>query len=806
MYHVALTGSTVLFFYLFTALLCRENFAGRMAVRKLWNFLLLITFLVTALAGIILALQISLGFEIPGLKELLKIHVETGIAFSFTAILHIIRHLRYFTGRYNTTSGGLSDVHTLPESPEILPPGNIFALGFVTSALQLLALREFLNMSGGYELIAGTYFSVWLIISAVGAYQAGGSRSASLRKINMWLFISPLITLILQMAGSRFFILPGETPGYFRILIMMLLVLLPACFISGYSFVRLSLLSPGQAGYSYAVETTGGIAAGLTVAIITSGIAGTFTLWLLLSISSLMYLLFFDNQGKRKRAFRSTATGIFIIASLTIILIPVDTLLRNNLIRGITIIKSTDTRFGNIALGDYAGERTIYYNHSIAVYEHDIKDREEGVHLAMLQHPSPEKVLVISGSLRSMLPEIDRYDRVEVTFIERDPELIEAYSGAVPRTSDILTEILHEDAFRYIRSTGSRFDIVLMHLPPPSSLALSRYYTTEFFSGVKQILNIDGVLACSPGFSSTYLNDEVLDLYGSVYQTLKLSFRNVLPVAGDRLWLLASDSRLSTDFAALAMDRKITTAYIGGGYVSDDLTAGQSERIREVLPGRGKTNTLERPVAGLYYQKYVLSRHNVSSLLPVLVLAAMIIISLVRGGRKGIAMFSVAAALSGFEMTLLLLLQSTAGNMYYATGIITSSFLGGLAGGSWHARSMSRLSGNRSSAIMLTVFYLLSGAAIPLLIRVESILITPLLACLSLVPSYFTGRFYAIAAEERNRNGTLPVIYGADLTGAALGFLFTSILTVPLLGMRMSVLILAMIVFAGYSLGTVLNK
>ena len=42
----------------------------------------------------------------------------------------------------------------------------------------------------------------------------------------------------------------------------------------------------------------------------------------------------------------------------------------------------------------------------------------------MLQSTSPDKVILISGSLNTQLPEIMKYPVKEIVYIERDPALV----------------------------------------------------------------------------------------------------------------------------------------------------------------------------------------------------------------------------------------------------------------------------------------------------------------------------------------------------------------------------------------------
>lgn len=64
--------------------------------RKIWNVLLLGTFLVTGIFGVILAIQLDypLPFRIP--IDLLFWHVEAGIAMTFISLFHLGWHFKYY--------------------------------------------------------------------------------------------------------------------------------------------------------------------------------------------------------------------------------------------------------------------------------------------------------------------------------------------------------------------------------------------------------------------------------------------------------------------------------------------------------------------------------------------------------------------------------------------------------------------------------------------------------------------------------------------------------------------------------------
>ncbi|MCK5031865.1 MAG: hypothetical protein KAR64_10400 [Thermoplasmatales archaeon] len=83
-------------FYLTSLILSKKKKITAVQHRKIWNLLLLITFLVSGLLGILLVLKVSFGIEIPSYSAALFFHVDFGIAMTLISIFHILWHWKYF--------------------------------------------------------------------------------------------------------------------------------------------------------------------------------------------------------------------------------------------------------------------------------------------------------------------------------------------------------------------------------------------------------------------------------------------------------------------------------------------------------------------------------------------------------------------------------------------------------------------------------------------------------------------------------------------------------------------------------------
>ena len=86
----------LLIVYIISFVLSRLKVIGYVLHKKIWNWLLLGFFLVSALLGCLLVLRISNGIIFPLPFNMLYWHVEAGVALTAISFFHIIWHWKYF--------------------------------------------------------------------------------------------------------------------------------------------------------------------------------------------------------------------------------------------------------------------------------------------------------------------------------------------------------------------------------------------------------------------------------------------------------------------------------------------------------------------------------------------------------------------------------------------------------------------------------------------------------------------------------------------------------------------------------------
>ena len=490
-------------------------------------------------------------------------------------------------------------------------------------------------------------------------------------------------------------------------------------------------------------------------------------------------------------------TVVLIVSALLIIFSP-DILFRQFLLKGIRVTETCDTPYGNITRGEYHSEASTFYNQRLLIYSNDDVESEEDIHYGLLQSETPDNILLISGPLESRLKEINKYNARNVVYVERDPALFDTGKLKITNFSGDL-QVTNDDAYSFVRKSSERFDAVIMLLPPPSSLLLNRFYTNEFFVAVKRIMKPDGVFSCSPGINPNYFSKESVRLYSSVFNSLKSTFENVIPVSGNKLYFIASDYDLSTSFCEMVSKKNLNNVYVGPDYLSDDLVKSKSDEIISLMDSSIKQNRSVFPIACFYYQSFNLSKSQNEKIPAIIILMLLLLLSLRYFRQKNAIMYFSAFTLAGYEIILLLTLQLTIGNMYQITGLIIAGLLAGLAVGSGIRIELFENKNFDIKVLLLILFYVIAGLSVETLMAISNhFVVTGLLVLSGFLPAVITGSFFRDLTSGEISNSDSSNVYSADLSGSALGFIIFSGFAVPFFGISTSLFILPFLVFTGF--------
>jgi len=95
-YDFVLIFGLCVIFYIISWLLVKRKVYRKSTHRKIWNTLLLVSFLNTGLTGLFLVIQLNYLVLFSWFSKMLFWHVEFGISMAAISILHVLWHWKYF--------------------------------------------------------------------------------------------------------------------------------------------------------------------------------------------------------------------------------------------------------------------------------------------------------------------------------------------------------------------------------------------------------------------------------------------------------------------------------------------------------------------------------------------------------------------------------------------------------------------------------------------------------------------------------------------------------------------------------------
>ena len=249
-------------------------------------------------------------------------------------------------------------------------------------------------------------------------------------------------------------------------------------------------------------------------------------------------------------------------------------------------------------------------------------------------------------------------------------------------------------------------------------------------------------------------------------------------------------------------EKGIRNTYVGPDYLDDDLIKKRSDEILSTIDHNIRKNRIAFPIACFHFQSLSFSRdlsEKGTAIALILLLFALPVISV---KRNNLIMYFSASALAGFEIIILLLLQLAAGNMYQLTGLVLASLMSGLAlGAGTHLSFLQSLS-LRLKSFGFLLFYIFTAISSSFSLQITGIFIPAMRTrIITVPPAYLTGHIFNELTLRQKSDSASGSIYSADLIGSASGFILISIVMVPAFGLTISIISLAMLIFAGIIFG-----
>jgi len=712
-------------------------------------------------------------------------------------------------------------------------------LGAIALSAQMILSRVILGIFYGNELFLGLTLGLWLIGSGAGAITGNYLRSRNgdgfYRSFHLALCFSIVWTIAAIVAGKFIRSILHVPFAEFIItrdfIVFAIPAIMPTAFAIGLGFTLLSRLfaqiaprGRNPATVIYILEAAGSAIAGLVITwLFTQMISHWCILFFLLTATIWLWMASLN----LKHLWR---WPVLAMGGLSLLLSQMaDRRLTAQYWRSMSpeliYRQGCTSRYGELAVVDWAGEKQLFHNSISCTALPDTLSAQRLAALTVCQQAAPQKILLISGGLGGLAPELARYPLQWIDYVEIDRTAYNLAMSQYPTTarSDWQKPNLHTrftDGRRFLSASHATYDLILLHAGTPSSAWDNRYYTEEFFALVRGRLSAQGIFAiCDFPSGENFLGPELLELNAAIYNGLKKSFKQVAVLPGDRAIFLAavSPGGLSLDPAVLARRFSVLRPAPSGFHpalFAQYLPVERLARIEQLLSSTSdvRRNLDAHPIA--YYIDLTLwhkmtggaaklfrtiagipFNHFLAGWLVVLGLCSLLI-ARSRSQRPGFLWTSAIFGQSGMVMNILFIfnLQNIFGFLYEGISVAAASYMAGMGLAAWLGERLKPVKLRKNLLRLMLV-----NIAAP-------IGLTPLFSLLQLhkagwlffpgmaAAGALTGFAFPLlsrlhdAAQGRAQRGS---IYAADLAGGTLGSFLFSAFIIPLYGFTASGILLS---------------
>jgi spermidine synthase len=580
--------------------------------------------------------------------------------------------------------------------------------------------------------------------------------------------------------------------------------LAPACLVGGLAFAWATQASnEGSPASIYVAETAGAALAGVLFHfVLGERLHGAWILWVAgACAASAAVGILWSRHGWKSLGLPLAAVGVAVSLGPG-----VAAAVDRAHFPGERVLALRPSRYGQLAVLE-RGEQRVFLQDGVLLFTtEDQLAAEEAVHLPMLLHPAPRRLLFLGGGLGGGLVEALKHGPERVDYAEMDPGLLDLaarYAGAQTRAalSDPRVHVAATDGRALLRQARQRYDLVFIQAPVPQNALLARYSTRECFEDARQALVPGGLLVLVTPGSETHLDEAARKRHGVLLATLG----NVFPVVGVApgtetiLWASTQpvDARPNL-LAARLTERGLRLVEVGPTWLLDRLLPMHVASYQRAVITAGQPESRDfRPVVYLFGLLETLQRLSPSlarrlldvPLAPTALLLAAGLLGLFffpwrrRGNRPGLAVAAAGAAGMSLQLVLLIAYQALRGHLYHALGLLLAGSMAGMAIGAWvagrlfrHQHALVQALSAVAGVAMLTAGLLSVAPALP---GAAPLAMAPLLVLVGAA----TGAVYPVAVRDSARAGAGARMYAWDLVGAALAAFVTSLIAIPLCGL-----------------------
>ncbi len=202
------------------------------------------------------------------------------------------------------------------------------------------------------------------------------------------------------------------------------------------------------------------------------------------------------------------------------------------------VIADFESRYQRIQLFEtYSFGKMLVLDGKIQLTERDEAFYHEMlVHVPMLTHRNPKKVLIIGGGDGGSVRETLKHDPDEVVMVELDRDVIEVCRNhlGIDRGAfdDPRVTVLVEDGMDYVISAGEKFDAVIVDGTDPNPFS-QHISSAEFYQACERISDVFATQSQSPFAQLEYFREVLENIAGVMDFRVYINFVPAYPLG---LW------------------------------------------------------------------------------------------------------------------------------------------------------------------------------------------------------------------------------------------------------------------------------
>lgn len=315
-----------------------------------------------------------------------------------------------------------------------------------------------------------------------------------------------------------------------------------------------------------------------------------------------------------------TALALAGLALLTVLFVRSDiiTSLTEDTLYKDEIIYTTNSPYQRVVVTKGKNDLRMYINGSIQFSSMDEHRYHEPLVIpAMSSAHSRKDVLIIGGGDGIAAREVLKFSDTErIKIVDIDPAITD-FAKNNPMMKLINKEamsnpkvtIVNDDAWKYLENDKSTYDVIIIDLPDPDNISLSRLYSTTFYRLLSKKLNAGGKIvtqATSPVYSTTAFWC-ILNTFKAVDNPLffdekdenrpKLfaeGYRSYVPSFGEWGFVMASNVPFEWD------QIKVVNP---GRYLDTKTLQGMNDFPPDIAYEKTEPNTIDTHIIKVYYEK-----------------------------------------------------------------------------------------------------------------------------------------------------------------------------------------------------------